>query len=97
LELTTPLFHFLSGWAYNELAATTSALELASNVLDSFLSSEQDYGYQATPKTMALVDTALYLAFRDAWDDLFSAMADILASGTDADFNDPGTSKYICV
>ena len=77
----------LSGWAYNELTATTSAVDLALDVLDTFLSSVQDYGFHATPKTLALVDTAGYPAFRDAWDALCSAMADIIASGDDADFH----------
>ena len=36
---------------------------------------------------MAVVNTTAYSDFRDAWDAMCSAMADILASGNDADFH----------
>ena len=55
--------------------------------MSTFVSSTQDYGYHDTPKTLALVDTAAYSVFLDAWEALSSYMADLLSSGTDADFH----------
>eukprot|EP00529_Nitzschia_sp_RCC80_P005030 CAMPEP_0113469172 /NCGR_PEP_ID=MMETSP0014_2-20120614/15756_1 /TAXON_ID=2857 /ORGANISM="Nitzschia sp." /LENGTH=913 /DNA_ID=CAMNT_0000361629 /DNA_START=92 /DNA_END=2830 /DNA_ORIENTATION=+ /assembly_acc=CAM_ASM_000159 len=75
------------GWAYNELSATTSAMELGQEIVSTFVSSTQDYGYHDTPKTLALVDTVAYSDFLDTWEALSSYMADLLASGTDADFH----------
>ena len=76
-----------TGWAYNELSATTSAMELGQEIVSTFVSSTQGDGYHQTPKTLALVDTAAYSVFLDAWEALSSYMADLLSSGTDADFH----------
>lgn len=75
------------GWAYNELSATNSAKDLAVDIVNTFVSSlHNDVGHD-TPKTLAVVDTTLFAAFRDAWDAMCSEMADILSSGSDADFH----------
>jgi hypothetical protein len=60
---------------------------LAVDVVDTFVSSLHNNLKHDTPKTLAVVDTTAFSAFRDAWDALCSEMADILGSGNDADFH----------
>ena len=55
------------GWAYNFLSQADSAVSMAQEFLDDFLVEQQGSVHQ-TPKTLALIDTDLYLEFLQLWD-----------------------------
>jgi len=46
------------GWAYKQMCDTKSAVQVATDIHENFLSQMQDFDEHLTPKTLALVDTA---------------------------------------
>lgn len=73
------------GWAYADLKATSSALELAQNIVDDYVSNPQGISHK-TPKLLSLVDTQKYAAFLQSWDALCAAFLELLQAGTDGTF-----------
>lgn len=82
-----PVVSSLVGWAYNELTVVGSARDLAVEVVNTFAFSVQDYGYHAQPKTLAVIETSAFDAFRTAWESLCAEMTAILLAGNDPDFH----------
>jgi hypothetical protein len=80
---------FFKGFAYYKLASATTALELAQNLQQNFLTEKQSPGHQ-TPKTLAIVDTNAYTAFLTAME----ALSLDLKTRLDA-ANDPALIKIL--
>ena len=79
--------NFVSGWAYNELTSVGSARNLAVEVVNTFVSSDQGNGYHDQPKTLAVIDTNAFGVFRSAWEALCAEMTSILQANDDPDFH----------
>ena len=85
-QLTHTLFLFpiLLGWAYYKLDTAASALDMAENFLLHYINETQacvECGWpdvHDTPKIMALVDTALFSVFHQAWEELSAEMLILL-------------------
>lgn len=74
------------GWAYNFLDTAETALDMAKNLHANFLGQKQGYSKHLVPKTMAIVESAGYNTFLQAWDLFCAEMAKILRAGGDPAF-----------
>ena len=70
------------GWAYEFLSRAGSALELAQNMLETFLSETQSSGTShQSPKTMAIVDVAKFNTFIQAFESFSADLLSLLVNG----------------
>jgi Clostripain family len=66
----------IAGWAYSFLTTATTALDMAKEILDTFLTETQGGTSHQSPKTMAILDTNKFNTFIGAFE---SFSADLLA------------------
>jgi hypothetical protein len=82
----------LSGWAYYALNNTDSALSMAKDLQQSFLSETQSDNPILTtshqvPKTLAIIDTNAFNKFLAAWEDMSVEMKNVLDGNNDIEFD----------
>lgn len=86
--LASELLEPLHGWAYDQLTNTDSALDMALQLQDTFLTSlGTGYDQHQTPKALAIVETVAFEAFLEAFEDLASDLTDRLYASDDADLS----------
>jgi len=69
------------GWAYNYLDKASTALELAQNMLETFLTQTQGSNYHQAPKTMAILDVAKFDTFINAFEMFSGTLLNLLRAG----------------
>lgn len=69
------------GWAYSYLTSAPSALELAQQILTTFLSQTQGGSSHQSPKTMAILDTSKFDTFVSAFESFSADLLDLLKDG----------------
>ena len=69
------------GWAYNYLTTAASALELSKQILETFISETQGGNSHKAPKTMAILNTAKFVSFIDAFESLSKDLLTTLEGG----------------
>lgn len=69
------------GWAYSYLNTAGSALELAQNIVETFVSQTQGGSYHQTPKTLAIVDSSKFDIFIAAFENFSANMLSLLKGG----------------
>lgn len=70
------------GWAYSNLSAGTSALELSKEVVQAFVTETQgSSSYHQAPKTLAVVDTDKYNLFMISFETFVSDLLAVLQAG----------------
>jgi len=70
-----------AGWAYSYLTTATSALELARQILQTFLSQTQGGSSHQSPKTMAILDTAKFETFISTFESFSADLLSLLQGG----------------
>jgi len=73
------------GWAYRNLYNTSSALDLAIQIVDFFIDDPQGVVH-LSPKTLSIVNASKYSAFLTAWNDLCGEFHTLLIDQKDASF-----------
>ena len=75
--------HTLSnkGWAYSALSSAGTAIELAGQVLTNFLAETQGGSSHQAPKTLAILDTALFATFVEALEAFSADLLSLLQAG----------------
>ena len=70
------------------MTVNSDVLAFAINIQNTFLNSLHlpDYGFHATPKTLAVTDTSRFDPFILAWEELMAAMTSLLQANNDPDF-----------
>ena len=74
------------GWAYQELSQIGSALDLALDVYNNFLTQTQGFPEHQTPKTIAIIDTSKFEAFRVALEEVSAEITALLETQSDPGF-----------
>jgi len=74
------------GYAYRELTNNGSARQIAESLHNNFLTQRHGTSHQS-PKTMALVDMAVFPVFSEALEALFEDLSTRLVANNDADFH----------
>lgn len=69
------------GWAYDYLTSAGTALELATQILETFISETQGTTAHRAPKTMAILNTQKFVTFITAFENLSAAMLKSLKVG----------------
>ena len=69
------------GWDYSNLSSAGSAIELVGQILIHFLTKTQGGTSHKVPKTLSIVDTALFATFIEALETFFADLLFLLKSG----------------
>jgi len=69
------------GWAYSYLETAETALQLAEQILTSFISQTQGGSSHQSPKTMAILDTKKFSVFIEAFENFSDDLLDLLKGG----------------
>lgn len=75
------------GWAYDELTDTSSARNLAKQVVETFVSSRHGRSKHQAPKLLALVSSTGFDEFTNEFESLLDQMTSILVTAKDPDFH----------
>lgn len=78
--MTVPLF-LVQGWAYDAWTTAPTALGLARQVVDTFVSEKQGGSSHQTPKQLSIVDTVKFQTFIEAFDEFSGELLTLLESG----------------